>query len=56
MVWQTHAATRCWFSGQTPDCAGKPGTPPNRFYTYGVIGRLAMLAAARELEAMREVA
>ena len=41
---------------QTPDCAGKPGTPPNRFYTYGVIGRLAMLAAARELEAMREVA
>jgi glutamate--cysteine ligase len=39
---------------QTPDCGGKPGDPPNRFYTYGVIGRLAMLAAARELEAMKE--
>jgi glutamate--cysteine ligase len=33
----------------SPDCTGKPGDPPNRFYTYGVIGRLAMLAAAREL-------
>ena len=41
---------------QTPDCAGTPGTPPNRFYTYGVIARLAMLAAARELEALREAA
>jgi glutamate--cysteine ligase len=39
---------------QTPNCAGKPGEPPNRFYTYGVIGRLAMLAAARELEALKE--
>ncbi|HVK57062.1 MAG TPA: glutamate--cysteine ligase [Burkholderiales bacterium] len=39
---------------QTPDCGGNPGDPPNRFYTYGVIGRLAMLAAARELEAMKE--
>src|SRR5258705_12198864 len=28
---------------QTPDCAGKPGDPPNRFYTYGVVARLAML-------------
>ena len=37
---------------QTPDCAGQPDSPPNRFYTYGVIGRLAMVAAARELEAM----
>jgi glutamate--cysteine ligase len=34
----------------TPDCGGKPGDPPNRFYTYGVIGRLAALAAAVEVE------
>ncbi|HEX3097518.1 MAG TPA: glutamate--cysteine ligase, partial [Usitatibacter sp.] len=34
----------------TPDCAGKPGDPPNRFYTYGVISRLAALAAAVEVE------
>jgi glutamate--cysteine ligase len=27
-----------------PDC------PPNRFYAYGVIARLALLAAAVELE------
>ena len=29
---------------------GKPGDPPNRFYTYGVIARLANLAAAIEVE------
>ncbi len=34
----------------TPDCSGLPGDPPNRFYTYGVIARLAMLAAAVEVE------
>jgi glutamate--cysteine ligase len=34
----------------TPDCGGKPGDPPNRFYTYGVIARLAALAAAVEVE------
>jgi glutamate--cysteine ligase len=34
---------------QSPDCGGKPGDPPNRFYTYGVIARLAMLAAAIEV-------
>jgi glutamate--cysteine ligase len=38
----------------TPDCQGSPGDPPNRFYTYGVIARLAMLAAALELETMAE--
>ena len=38
----------------TPDCYGRPGDPPNRFYTYGVIARLAMLAAAYELEALSE--
>lgn len=34
----------------TPDSAGKPGDPPNRFYTYGVVARLANLAAAIEIE------
>mgnify|MGYP003907806401 CR=1 FL=1 len=38
----------------TPDCAGKPGDPPNRFYTYGVVARLAMLAAAVEVEELVE--
>lgn len=35
-----------------PDCAGAPGAPPNRFYTYGVVARLALLAAALEIEAL----
>jgi len=38
----------------TPDCGGKPGDPPNRFYTYGVIARLASLAAAIEVEQLIE--
>jgi glutamate--cysteine ligase len=38
----------------TPDCAGAPDAPPNRFYTYGVVARLAMLAAAKELEQLRQ--
>jgi glutamate--cysteine ligase len=38
----------------TPDCGGKPGDPPNRFYTYGVIARLANLAAAVEVEELVE--
>jgi glutamate--cysteine ligase len=38
----------------TPDCAGKPGDPPNRFYTYGVIARLANLAAAVEVAELVE--
>jgi glutamate--cysteine ligase len=33
-----------------PDCSGFPDAPPNRFYAYGVIARLALLAAAIELE------
>jgi glutamate--cysteine ligase len=32
----------------TPDCQQAPDAPPNRFYAYGVIARLALLAAARE--------
>lgn len=33
----------------TPDQTDKPDAEPNRFYAYGVIARLALLAAAREL-------
>ena len=39
-------------SQQLPRPGEKPGaSAPNRFYMYGVIGRLAMLAASYELEA-----
>ena len=39
-------------SSQLPKPGVKPGaSAPNRFYLYGVIARLAMLAAAYELEA-----
>ncbi|MBC7787379.1 MAG: glutamate--cysteine ligase [Methylophilaceae bacterium] len=34
----------------TPDCAGEPDAAPNRFYAYGVVARLALLAAAIELQ------
>lgn len=33
-----------------PDCADEPDTVPNRFYAYGVVARLALLAAAIELQ------
>jgi len=33
-----------------PDCTGQPDTIPNRFYAYGVVARLALLAAAIELQ------
>jgi glutamate--cysteine ligase len=29
-----------------PNLSGPPGCPPNRFYAYGVVARLALLAAA----------
>jgi glutamate--cysteine ligase len=34
----------------TPDCQEAPDAAKNRFYAYGVIARLAALAAANELE------
>jgi glutamate--cysteine ligase len=34
-----------------PDYAANPDAPPNRFYAYGVIARLALMAASLELEA-----
>ncbi|MBK8120529.1 MAG: glutamate--cysteine ligase [Sulfuritalea sp.] len=33
-----------------PDAQLDPDAPPNRFYAYGVVARLAMLAASLELE------
>ena len=33
-----------------PDCAAKPDAAPNRFYAYGVVARLALLAASIELQ------
>jgi glutamate--cysteine ligase len=33
-----------------PDCADAPDTVPNRFYAYGVVARLALVAAAIELQ------
>jgi glutamate--cysteine ligase len=33
-----------------PDLDGTPDCPPNRFYAYGVVARLALVAAAIELE------
>ena len=39
-------------SGRLPQNGDKPGSSsPNRFYMYGVVARLAMLAASYELEA-----
>lgn len=35
----------------TPDSSKAPDAHPNRFYAYGVIARLALLAAAREIAA-----
>ncbi len=35
----------------TPDCEQAPDAAPNRFYAYGVVARLALLAAAREVAA-----
>ncbi|MDH5543967.1 MAG: glutamate--cysteine ligase [Gammaproteobacteria bacterium] len=32
-----------------PDCSQSPDAAPNRFYAYGVVARLALLAAAREI-------
>ena len=37
-----------------PDFDANPDCPPNRFYTYGVIARLALLAASIELERMEQ--
>ena len=32
-----------------PDCRKAPSARPNKFYAYGVVARLALLAAAREI-------
>lgn len=33
-----------------PDCSQEPDAAPNRFYAYGVVARLALLAASVEIE------
>lgn len=38
----------------TPDAEQYPDASPNRFYAYGVVARLAMLAAAREIFIAKE--
>ena len=38
-------------SCNTPNLGAPPGDAPNRFYAYGVIARLALVAAARETQA-----
>lgn len=40
----------------TPEPHIHPNDAPNRFYAYGVIARLALLAAARELDGMMNAA
>lgn len=37
-------------SGILPDQTQSPDAEPNRFYAYGVVARLALLAAAREIQ------
>jgi glutamate--cysteine ligase len=37
-----------------PDCTKAPDARPNRFYAYGVVARLALLAAAREIAAAQQ--
>ena len=37
-----------------PDCRQEPDARPNRFYAYGVVARLALLAAAREISQARQ--
>jgi glutamate--cysteine ligase len=39
-----------------PDLNGPAGCAPNRFYAYGVVARLAQLAAAIEVEQLSSVA
>ena len=40
--------------GNCPDPQLDPDAEPNRFYTYGVVARLALLAAAREIAEARK--
>ena len=37
-----------------PDLNGPASCPPNRFYAYGVVARLAQVAAAIEIERLLE--
>ena len=48
--WQEHAVP--FYATCIPDLDGPAGCPPNRFYAYGVVARLAQLAASLEIEAL----
>lgn len=41
-------------TGTYPDPTSDPDAQPNRFYAYGVVARLALLAAAREIQLSRK--
>lgn len=43
-------------TGTSPDFDSDANAPPNRFYAYGVIARLALLAASLEIERTEPVA
>jgi glutamate--cysteine ligase len=45
-----HFAPLAFASPCLPDLEGSVDCPPNRFYAYGVVARLALVAAAIELE------
>ena len=47
MQFQSLAFAECCTN---PDGTLAPDSGPNRFYAYGVVARLALLAAARELQ------
>jgi len=49
-----HFVPLAFESGCTlPNHDGAPDDTPNRFYAYGVVARLALLAASLELESMQ---
>ena len=49
MYFERLAFDECCIS---PDKEQSPDAHPNRFYSYGVIARLALLAAAREMKSL----
>ena len=49
-----HFAPLAFASPCLPDLDGRVDCPPNRFYAYGVVARLALVAAAIELEETAE--
>ena len=50
MAYTTHRCFEQWEDNALPQTRQDPNCPCNRFYVYGVIARLSLLAAAIELE------